>query len=113
MMYAASPWRGTRRGANGLSANGFAANVISFDGCAFWVLLLSYSCLSKSARAYLFPQSVKHDYFCSGPIIADPIRPQLHMYIYIYMYLSLSIYIYMYLYTCVYVYVYIYIYIYT
>ena len=30
----------------------------------------------KSARAYLFPQSVKIICFCSGPISVDPICPQ-------------------------------------
>ena len=29
--------------------------------------------LPKSARAYLFPQSVKSHYLCSGPISVDPI----------------------------------------
>ena len=29
-----------------------------------------------SSRAYLFPQSVKMHYFCSGPISVDPICPQ-------------------------------------
>ena len=29
--------------------------------------------LPKSARAYLFPQSVKVCYFCSGPVSVDPI----------------------------------------
>ena len=32
--------------------------------------------LPKSARAYLFPQSVKIPYFRSGPISVDPICPQ-------------------------------------
>ena len=42
----------------------------------FWVLPLTYLYLPKSARAYLFPQSVKIHYFCSGPIRVDPICPQ-------------------------------------
>ena len=37
------------------------------------VLPLTYFCLHKSARAYLFPQSVKIHYFSSGPMSADPV----------------------------------------
>ena len=47
-----------------------------FDSGTFWVLPSTYFYLSKSARAYLFPQSVKIHYFCSGPISVDPICPQ-------------------------------------
>ena len=77
--------------------------------------------LPKSDRAYLFPQSVKNHYFCSGPISVDPICPQprgvhrprhyvlresciqtnnvyVYIYIYIYITLSLSLYIYIYIY---------------
>ena len=32
---------------------------------------LTYFYIPKSARAYLFPQSVKNHYFCSGPISVD------------------------------------------
>ena len=46
------------------------------DRGTFWVLPLTYFYLPKSARAYLFPQSVKNHYFCSGPISVDPICPQ-------------------------------------
>ena len=42
----------------------------------FGVLMLSYFYLPKSARAYLFPQSVKINYFCSSPISVDHICPQ-------------------------------------
>ena len=35
-----------------------------------------YLYLPKSARAYLFPESVETHYFRSGPISADPISPQ-------------------------------------
>ena len=42
----------------------------------FWVLPLTCFYLPKSARAYLFPQSVKIHYFCSSPISVDPICPQ-------------------------------------
>ena len=49
--------------------------------CLFdrWILLvLSLTCLyhPKSVRSYVFPQSVKMCYFCSGPISVDPICPQ-------------------------------------
>ena len=48
-----------------------------FDRGTLWVLPLTYLYLPESARAYLFPQSVKtHHYFCSGPISVDPICPQ-------------------------------------
>ena len=47
-----------------------------FDRGTFWVLPLTYFYISKSARAYLFPQSVKIYSFCSGPISVDPICPQ-------------------------------------
>ena len=63
-------------GTDGVSANGFTANVMSFDRGTFWVLPLTYFYIPQSAREYLFPQSVKIHYFCSGPISVDPIRPQ-------------------------------------
>ena len=47
-----------------------------FDRGTCWVLPLTYLYLPESARAYLFPQSVKTHYFCSGPISFDPICPQ-------------------------------------
>ena len=47
-----------------------------FDRGTFWVLLSTYFYLPKSARAYLFPQSIKIRYFCSGPISVDPSCPQ-------------------------------------
>ena len=43
-----------------------------FDRGTFWVLPLTYLYITKSARAYLFPQSVKFHYFCSGPMSVDP-----------------------------------------
>ena len=36
----------------------------------------TYFYLPRSARAYLFPHSVKIRYLCGGPISVDPIRPQ-------------------------------------
>ena len=65
-----------RKGTNGVSTNGVTANFMFFDRGTFWVLPLTYFYLPKSARAYLFPQSVKIHYFCSGPISVDPICPQ-------------------------------------
>ena len=47
-----------------------------FDRGTCWVLPLTYLYLPKSARAYLFPQSVKISYFCSGSISADPSGPR-------------------------------------
>ena len=38
------------------------------DRGTFWVLPLVCFHLPKSARAYLFPQSVKHIFFCCGPV---------------------------------------------
>ena len=63
----------TRRGTNGVSTNGVTADFMFFDRGTFWVLPLTYFYLPKSARAYLFPQPVKIQYFCSGPISVDPI----------------------------------------
>ena len=75
------PWRLSaeeisRKGTNGISTNGVTANFIFFERGTIWVLLLTYFYLPKSARAYLFPHSVKIHYFCSGPISVDPICPQ-------------------------------------
>ena len=61
---------------NWVSTNGVTANFMSFDRGTFWQLPLTYFYLPKSARAYLFPQSVKVYYFCSGPISVDPICQQ-------------------------------------
>ena len=64
-----------RKGTNGVSTNGVIANFMMFDRGTLWVLALTYCCLPKSARAYLFLQSVDISYFCSGPISVDPICP--------------------------------------
>ena len=68
--------KAARKGANGVSTNGVTANFVFFDRGTFGVLPLTYFHLPKSARAYLFPQSVKRHYFCSGTISLDPICPQ-------------------------------------
>ena len=64
----------TRKGTNGVSTNGVTANFMFFDRRPFWVPICQN--LSTSVNFVLFPQSVKIHYFCSGPIIVDPIRPQ-------------------------------------
>ena len=61
-----------RKGTIRVSTNGVAADFISFDRGTFWVLPLIYFNFPKSARAYLFPQSVKTLTFCSGPISVGP-----------------------------------------
>ena len=66
----------TRKGTYGVSTHGVTANFMFLDRVTFWVLPLTYVCLPKSARANLFPQSVKIHYFCSSPISVDPICPQ-------------------------------------
>ena len=68
---------GVRRGTNGVSTNGVTATLMFFERGAFWVLPLTYFYLPKSARAYLFPQSVKTHYLYSDPISVD------HIYVYI------------------------------
>ena len=83
-----------RKWTNGVSTTGVTANLRFFDRGILWVLPLTYFYLPKSARAYLFPQSVNNHYFCSGPIIV---------------YISLSLYIYIYMYVYIYIYIYIYI----
>ena len=46
------------------------------DRGTFWVRLVTYFCLPKNARAYLFSPICQIRYFCSGPISVDPISPQ-------------------------------------
>ena len=64
------------KGQNGVSTKGVTAIFMFFDRGTFWVLPLTYCCLPESARAYLFPQSVKNNDFRSGPVSVDPICPQ-------------------------------------
>ena len=68
----------TREGTNGVSTNWVTAHFMLLDRGTCWantpVNLMLYS--PKSARAHLFPQSVKIYYFCSGPISVEPICPQ-------------------------------------
>ena len=67
------PLQGLRRGTNGVGTNGVTA-IFIFDRGTFWVPICQN--LSKSiTSAYLFPQSVKIHYICSGPIRVDPICP--------------------------------------
>ena len=65
-----------RKGTNGVSTDGVTADLMFLDRGTFWVLPLTYIYLPQSARTYIFPQSVKIHYFCSGLISADPICPQ-------------------------------------
>ena len=66
-----------RKGTILVSTTGVTANFMFmfFESGTFWVFPLTYFYLPKSARAYLFPRSVKIHYFCSGPISVDPICP--------------------------------------
>ena len=52
----------SRRGVDGVSTNGVTANSLFFDRGAFWVLPITYFYLPRRARAYLFPQAVKHHF---------------------------------------------------
>ena len=61
-----------RKGANGISTNGVTTNFMFVDRGAFWVLPLTYFSLTKSARAYLFPQSVKIVTFAFAPLVLTP-----------------------------------------
>ena len=49
---------GPRKGTNGVSTNGVAANFMFLTG-TFWASPLTYVDLPKSARAYLFPDLSK------------------------------------------------------
>ena len=62
-----------RKGTTGVSTNEVTANVMVFDRGTFWLLLLAYFYIPKSARAYIFPQSVKIDHFRSAPSVSTPI----------------------------------------
>ena len=64
------------RGQMGSALMGSLRISCSFDRGIFWVLPLTYFYIPRSARAYLFPQSVKINYFCRGPSSVDPICPQ-------------------------------------
>ena len=57
-----------RKGTNGVSTNGVTANFVSVDGGTFWALPLTYVYIPRSARAYLFPQSVKSVTFAAAPL---------------------------------------------
>ena len=67
---------GDRKGTSGVSTNGVTANFMWFDRGTFWVLLLTYFYIPKSARACLFPSSVKISRLYSGPISVDLFCPQ-------------------------------------
>ena len=65
--------RFSQRGTDVVGTNRVTASFSFFARGTFWVLPLTYFYLPKSARAYLFPQSVKIHYFCIGPMNIDPI----------------------------------------
>ena len=64
--------RDDRKGTDGVSTSGVTANSSYFDRGTFWVLPLTCFYVPKSARVYLFPQSVKINYFCSAPLVLTP-----------------------------------------
>ena len=80
-----------RKGTNGVSTDGVGAIFSCFLSGTFWVSPLTYFYSPKSARAYLFPLSVKINYLCSSPMSVH------HIYIYIYMYVCICVYIYIYI----------------
>ena len=107
-----------------------------FSDRLFGVLPSTCFYLPKRAWSYLFRQSVKIHYFCSGPIRADPICPQANPCLHdcerqcsangvshraaptryptrMFIRVCVYIYIYIYIYTQTYMYMYAYIYIHT
>ena len=64
-----------REGTDGVSTYGVTANFVFFDRGTFWVVPSTYFDLPKSARAYVFPQSVNIT-FAAAPFTVNPIRPQ-------------------------------------
>ena len=61
-----------RKGTNGVSTKG-SLQISCFSTGTFGVLPLAYFDPPKSARAYLFPQSVKMNDFCSDSVSVDPV----------------------------------------
>ena len=61
-----------RKGTNGVSTNGVTAIFMFFDRGTFWVLPLPYFYLPKSARAHLFPQSVKIRTSAAASLVLTP-----------------------------------------
>ena len=71
-----APWsgsRGTRKETCGVSTNGVIANVVFFDRGTFGVLPSTYMYLSKSARAYLFPNPSKSITFAAVAFVLTPL----------------------------------------
>ena len=62
-----------RKGTNGISTNGVIVVVCQRD---FLGTFVNHFYIQRSARVYLFPQSDKMYYYCSGPISVDPICPE-------------------------------------
>ena len=63
-------------GTTGVSTHGVTAKFMFLDRGTCRLLPLTYFYLPRSAREYRFPQSVKVQNFCSGPVSVDPICPQ-------------------------------------
>ena len=58
---------------NGVSIiNRVTAIFVFFDGGTFWVLPLTFFYIPKSARAYLFPKSVKSITCAAAPLVLTP-----------------------------------------
>ena len=66
----------TRKGTTGVTLMGSLQQHQCFLIGTFGVLPLAYFYIPEIARAYLFPQSVRTHYFCSGPISVDLICQQ-------------------------------------
>ena len=67
---------GARKWTNGVSTNWVTANVMFFDRGTFWVPPLTYFIFPKVPGRAFFPQSVKINHICSGPISSGPMCPQ-------------------------------------
>ena len=66
------------KGQTGSALMGSLQHFMFFDRGTFWVLLLTYFYLPKSARAYFFSQSVEFITFAAAPLVLTPfVRNQL------------------------------------
>ena len=63
------------KGQTGSALMGSLQHFMFFDRGTFWVLLLTYFYLPKSARAYIFPQPVKIITFAAAPLVLTPFVP--------------------------------------
>ena len=69
-------WSMSRKETDGVSTNGITAILYVFWQRDLLGTPVNLLYLPKSARAYLFPQSLKNNYVCCGPISVDPVCPQ-------------------------------------